>query len=104
MSFSRHECPNLHFWGNRCIADLNLSNMTFISNKNLPFIEKVFLPFNEKIHTFDYVDHVLFFVGPNNLRSRKAVEKLGAVYVDTRSRFGGESVVYRLSKADFTSY
>lgn len=53
-------------------------------------------------HAFQYVDHVLFFVGPNNLRSRKAVEKLGAVYVDTRSRFGGDSVVYRLSKKDCT--
>lgn len=52
-------------------------------------------------HAYKYVDHVLFFVGPNNMRSRKAVEKLGAVYVDTRSRFGGESVVYRLSKTDF---
>ncbi len=52
-------------------------------------------------HAFKYVDHVLFFVGPNNLRSRKAVEKIGAVYVDTRSRFGGESVVYRLSKANY---
>lgn len=52
-------------------------------------------------HAYKYVDHVLFFIGPNNLRSRKAVEKLGAVYVDTRSRFGGESVVYRLSKSDY---
>ncbi len=50
-------------------------------------------------HAFKYVDHVLFFVGPNNQRSRKAVEKLGAIYVDTRSRFGGDSVVYRLSKS-----
>ena len=52
-------------------------------------------------HAFKYVDHVLFFVGPNNLRSRKAVEKLGATYVETRTRFGGDSVVYRLSKSDF---
>lgn len=53
-------------------------------------------------HAFKYVDQVLFFVGPNNLRSRKAVEKLGAAYIGTRSRFGGDSVVYRLSKADYT--
>lgn len=52
-------------------------------------------------HAFKYVDHVLFFVGPKNLRSRKAVEKIGAIYVDTRARFGGESVVYRLSKSNF---
>ena len=50
-------------------------------------------------HAFKYVDHVLFFIGPNNTRSRKAVEKLGAVYVDTRPRFGSESVVYRLTRS-----
>jgi len=53
-------------------------------------------------HAYKFVEHVLFFVGPHNLRSRKAVEKLGAVYIDTRSRFGGESVVYRLSKPDYS--
>jgi len=52
-------------------------------------------------HAFKYIEHVVFFVGPNNLRSRKAVEKIGAIYIDTRSRFGGDSVVYRLSKSDF---
>lgn len=52
-------------------------------------------------HAYKFVDHILFFVGSNNLRSRKAVEKIGGVYVDTRSRFGGESVVYRLSKASY---
>lgn len=51
-------------------------------------------------HAFKYVDHVLFFVGVNNKRSRKAVEKIGGVYIETRSRFGGESAVYRLSKAE----
>jgi RimJ/RimL family protein N-acetyltransferase len=50
-------------------------------------------------HALKYVDNVLFFVGPQNMRSRKAVEKLGAVYEDTRTRFGGESVVYRLTKS-----
>lgn len=51
-------------------------------------------------HAFKYVDNVLFFVGPQNMRSRKAVEKLGAINIGTRSRFAGESVVYRLAKAD----
>jgi RimJ/RimL family protein N-acetyltransferase len=53
-------------------------------------------------HAFKFVDNVLFFVGPQNMRSRKAVEKLGATYIGTRSRFGSESVVYRLSKADYS--
>ncbi|HIA50998.1 MAG TPA: N-acetyltransferase [Candidatus Melainabacteria bacterium] len=54
-------------------------------------------------HAYKYVDHVLFFVGPNNLRSRRAVEKLGATYIETRSRFGSDSVVYRLSKSEFAA-
>ena len=54
-------------------------------------------------HAFKFVDNVLFFVGPENIRSRKAVEKLGATLIGTRSRFGNESVVYRLAKSDFES-
>lgn len=30
-------------------------------------------------HAFKHVDSILFFIGENNMRSRKAVEKLGAV-------------------------
>lgn len=54
-------------------------------------------------HAFKYVDSVLFFVGPENKRSRKAVEKLGAALSGTSNRFGGESVIYRLEKADWTA-
>jgi N-acetyltransferase len=31
-------------------------------------------------HAFNYVDTVFFLVGPNNRRSRRALEKIGAVY------------------------
>ena len=50
-------------------------------------------------HAYKYVDTVLFFVGPTNNRSRKAIEKLGATYESTQQLFGGENMVYRLSKA-----
>lgn len=50
-------------------------------------------------HAFKFVDNVLFYIGPNNARSRKAVEKIGAEYVGTQLRFGNESVVYRLTRA-----
>jgi N-acetyltransferase len=53
-------------------------------------------------HAFKYVDHVLFYVGPHNKRSRRAVEKLGAVLIGERERFGGKHVVYRLSKNALT--
>lgn len=49
-------------------------------------------------HAFKFVDNVLFFIGPQNTRSRKAVEKIGATYIGTHDRFGSESVVYRLTK------
>jgi len=54
-------------------------------------------------HAFKFVDRVVFLIGPNNLRSRRAVEKIGAVYAGTRARpdAGGgpaESVVYELRR------
>lgn len=50
-------------------------------------------------HAFRYVNTVLFFVGPTNLRSRRAVEKIGGVLRGTQTRFGAESVVYALTRA-----
>ena len=45
-------------------------------------------------HAFESVDRVVFLVGEQNLRSRRAVEKLGAV--ETRTRRG--LVLYELAK------
>ena len=53
-------------------------------------------------HAFQAVDNVIFVIGPSNTRSRRAVEKLGAVLTDeTAEGSGGPSVVYRLTKADY---
>ena len=53
-------------------------------------------------HAFKTVDQVLFIIGPENRRSRRAVEKIGASYLrvapDTKGR---ERVVYALTKAAF---
>ena len=49
-------------------------------------------------HAFQFVDHVIFVIGPQNIRSQRAVQKLGAVLVDTQDVRGNERVVYRLSK------
>ena len=46
-------------------------------------------------HAFQFVDSVLFLVGPENWRSRRAVEKLGAALTDRRER---GNVVYQLKK------
>lgn len=49
-------------------------------------------------HAFRYVSSVVFLVGPKNLRSQKAMEKIGGVRDGMRpdSR-GGESVVFRIA-------
>lgn len=49
-------------------------------------------------HAFRFAKTVLFFVGPQNLRSRRAVEKIGGVLRGTVERFGSESVVYALTR------
>ena len=43
-------------------------------------------------HAFGFVERVVFLVHPENVRSRRAVEKLGAVLVETREA----AVVYEL--------
>lgn len=53
-------------------------------------------------HAFRFVDTVVFSVGVDNLRSRRAVEKLGAVLAGTRkNQNGGDSVVYHLTAASY---
>lgn len=49
-------------------------------------------------HAFRAVDTVLFLVGPTNIRSRRAVERLGAVRAGVRNDpHGRESLVYELT-------
>ena len=45
-------------------------------------------------HAFQFVDEVLFHVGSGNMRSRKAMEKLGAIQVGEENiQYYGESPV-----------
>jgi RimJ/RimL family protein N-acetyltransferase len=49
-------------------------------------------------HAFRFVDRVVFRVGPQNLRSRRAVERIGGVYIGSRSGPAGrESAVYEIT-------
>ncbi len=51
-------------------------------------------------HAFETVERVRFVIGPENRRSRLAVEKIGGTYVGVRTdAMGRESVVYELKKA-----
>jgi N-acetyltransferase len=52
-------------------------------------------------HAFKFVENIVFLVGPENFRSQKALEKIGAVRVGSRvNAEGWDSVVYRITAAD----
>lgn len=55
-------------------------------------------------HAFKFVDHVIFVIGPENVRSQRAVEKIGGVRLKTRSdpRNRG-NVVYQITAVAFRS-
>jgi RimJ/RimL family protein N-acetyltransferase len=56
-------------------------------------------------HAFRFVTNVIFRIGPQNIRSQKAVEKIGAVRVGTSRDAGGrESVVYRITASAFSPH
>ena len=53
-------------------------------------------------HAFTAVDQVVFFIGPQNRRSRRAVEKIGATYLGAAPAVNGRArVVYGLTRAAF---
>lgn len=53
-------------------------------------------------HAFRFVDSVIFVVGVDNVRSQRAVEKIGGVRAGSRPDAGGnESYVYRIMASDF---
>ncbi|MGB7922685.1 MAG: GNAT family N-acetyltransferase [Pyrinomonadaceae bacterium] len=53
-------------------------------------------------HAFRFVSSVIFLVGTENVRSQRAVEKIGGVRVGTRADAGGrESFIYRIDPSTF---
>ena len=49
-------------------------------------------------HAFRFVKSVIFLVGPENMRSQKAMEKIGGVRAGSRTDAAGrESLVYRIT-------
>lgn len=48
-------------------------------------------------HALRFVRRVVFLVGPTNLRSQKAMEKIGGVRAGTRVGDGRESVVFEIT-------
>ena len=53
-------------------------------------------------HAFKFVESVVFLIGPTNVRSQKAVEKIGGVMTERREKTihgkAVEQVVYRIKK------
>jgi RimJ/RimL family protein N-acetyltransferase len=55
-------------------------------------------------HAFRFVERVVFIVGPQNLRSQKALEKIGALRAAWRKdSTGRESLVYEIRASAFQS-
>ena len=55
-------------------------------------------------HAFRFVNSVVFLVGLHNLRSQRAVEKIGGVRAGTRlDGSGRESLVFRLDASAFAT-
>jgi RimJ/RimL family protein N-acetyltransferase len=49
-------------------------------------------------HAFRFVDRIVFLLGPQNLRSQRAIEKIGGVRVGSRPDGSGrESFVYQIT-------
>ena len=56
-------------------------------------------------HAFQFVDRVIFLVGPRNFRSQRAMEKIGGARagVTRREPDGPESVVFEITRATFSN-
>jgi RimJ/RimL family protein N-acetyltransferase len=52
-------------------------------------------------HAFRFVERVIFLVGPQNFRSRSAVEKIGGLQRGAVVKDGRESVVYEITAEGF---
>ena len=53
-------------------------------------------------HAFNYIDTVVFLIGLQNIRSQRAIEKIGALRVGTRHDSGGRnSFVYRITASSY---
>ena len=55
-------------------------------------------------HAFRFVEHVVFLIGPENLRSQRAVEKIGAVCIGSRpNKLGQQSVLYQITRDQYAA-
>ena len=56
-------------------------------------------------HAFRFVERVVFLIGPQNVRSQKAIEKLGGIRVGSRADTAGrDSLLYEITSVPGPSY
>jgi RimJ/RimL family protein N-acetyltransferase len=54
-------------------------------------------------HAFKYVDNVIFFIGSTNVRSQRALEKIGGIRAGTKiDPNGRENFIYRITRSQMT--
>lgn len=55
-------------------------------------------------HAFKFVENVIFMVGSTNVRSQRAVEKIGGVRAGTKiDPHGRENFIYRITRSAYSS-
>ena len=54
-------------------------------------------------HAFQSVDRVLFVIGPNNIRSQQAIQRVGGVPLGLQTVRGAENAVFEMTKAAWTT-
>jgi RimJ/RimL family protein N-acetyltransferase len=52
-------------------------------------------------HAFEFVDRVVFLIGPNNIRSQRAVEGIGGTRAGSRVTDGRESLLFAITAEAF---
>jgi len=52
-------------------------------------------------HAFNFVDNVIFFIGATNVRSQRAMEKIGGIRAGSKlDPNGRESIIYRIKRLE----
>ena len=52
-------------------------------------------------HAFNFVDNVIFFIGATNVRSQRAMEKIGGIRAGSKlDPNGRESIIYRITRLE----
>ena len=52
-------------------------------------------------HAFQFVDRVIFVIGAHNIRSRTAVQRIGATLLETHALTTADRVVYAIERANY---